>query len=252
VVASLGVSGFAFALAARPTLENLIAGVTLYLDRPVRIGDFCRFGDVVGSVEEVGLRSTRIRQLEGSLISVPNSRFADFQLINFSNSNHILFRGNFGLRLDTGVDQLCVVLAKLREVLYSHPMVKLPRVRLVGFTEHSLKIQMIARVDTVVRSEYHAVREDIYLRTLKIIEEAGTRLAVPVRITYLARDGGLDKELIAAAEEEVKVWREAGEFPFPDMSEQQREALQHTLDYPPKGSVNQEPIEKLVPEPEKN
>ena len=71
VLGSLGVGGLAGALAARPTLENLIAGVTLYLDKPVRVGDFCQFGDVAGSVEEIGLRSTRLRQWDGNLISVP-------------------------------------------------------------------------------------------------------------------------------------------------------------------------------------
>ena len=241
VIGSLGVGGFAAALAARPTLENLIAGITLYLDRPVRVGDFCQFGDVLGNIEEIGLRSTRIRQLSGSLMSVPNSQFADFKLDNYNDMNYILFRGNFGLRLETTTDQLRFVLAKLREMLFAHPKVDWPRIRLVGFSEHALEIELMAYVDTIDWSEYHAIREDIYMRILEIIEVAGTRLAVPILITYLARDGDMDKEQATRAEEQVKAWRELGELPFPNMSEHRRDELKRTLDYPPKGSVDYAP-----------
>ena len=177
-------------------------------------------------------------------MSVPNAQFADFQLINYNDMNHILFRGNFGLRLDTSPDQLRLVLAELREMLFAHPKVNWPRVRLVGFTEHALKIELLAYVDTIVWAEYHAVREDIYLRSLEIIEAAGAGLAIPVQMTYLARQVGADRELVTAAEEQIKAWRESGELPFPDMSEERREELECTLDYPPKGSIDYNAIEK--------
>lgn len=241
VIGSLGVGGFAGALAARPTLENLIAGVTLYLDQPVRVGDYCQFGDVIGGVEEIGLRSTRIRQWDGNLISVPNAQFADFQLINYNDMNYILFRAKLGLRLDTSPDLLRFVLAKLREMLVAHPKVDWPRLRLAGLDEHALVIQLVAYVDTLNWGEYHAVREDIYFRTLEIIEQAGARLAVPVQVVYQAREGEKDEELVSAAEEQVGAWRDAGELPFPDMPQSQHEALQNTLDYPPKGSVGNKP-----------
>ena len=251
VVASLGVGGFALAVAARPTLENLIAGVTLYIDRPVRVGDYCQFGDVFGSVEEIGLRSTRIRQWGGNLLTVPNSQFADLQLDNYSDMHYVLFRGKFGLRLDTSADQLRFVLAKMREMLFAHPKVQWPRAVLAGFTEHALTIQLTAYIDTVVWEEYHAVREDIYMRTLDIIEEAGTGLAVPVQINYLARDDGIDEARTTAAEEQVKAWRASGELPFPHMPESRREELKETLDYPPKGSVDYRPAQTRQVQPEK-
>jgi MscS family membrane protein len=248
IIGSLGVGGIAGALAARPTLENLIAGVTLYLDKPVRIGDYCQFGDVIGGVEEIGLRSTRIRQWDGNLITVPNSQFADFQLINYNDMNYILFRSKFGLRLETSPDQLRFVLAKLREMLFAHPKVNWPRLRLAGFGEYSLVIQLVAYVDTLNWGEYHGICEDIYFRTLEIIEEAGVRLAVPVQLNYESRDTGKNEELVAAAEAQVRVWREAGELPFPDMTEPQREALHDTLDYPPKGSPGYKPDPTRDPE----
>lgn len=249
VIGSLGVGGFAAALAARPTLENLIAGITLYLDRPVRVGDFCQFEDIVGTVENIGLRSTRIRKLNGSMVSVPNSQFADFKLENYDDMDYILFREKIGLRLDTSTDQLRFVIAKLREMLYAHPKVNWPRIRLAGFSEHALKIELVAYVDTIDWGVYFAVREDIYMRTLEIIDEAGARLAVPIQLTFLARDGSTDNSRATAAEEQVKAWREAGELPFPDMSEHQREELKRTLDYPPKGSIENAPTEKSDPEP---
>ncbi|MGI9513122.1 MAG: mechanosensitive ion channel family protein [Anderseniella sp.] len=249
VVGSLGVGGLAGALAARPTLENLIAGVTLYLDKPVRVGDFCQFGDVSGSVEQIGLRSTRIRQWDGNLISVPNSQFADYQLINYSDMKYILLRTKFGLPLDTGTDQLRYVLAKLSEMLFAHPKVDWPRLRLVGFGEHSLDIQLTAYVDTINWGEYHAIREDIYFRTLEIIEQAGARLAIPTQVIYQSKENEKNVELASAAEEQVKAWREAGELPFPDMPEPHREALKNTLNYPPEGSVNFKPKEASGQEP---
>ena len=148
--------------------------------------------------------------MSGSLMSVPNSHFADFKLDNYNDMDYILFRGNFGLRLDTSTDQLRFVLAKLREMLYAHPKVMWPRLRLVGFSEHALKIELMAYVDTIDWGEYFAVREDIYIRALEIIEAAGTRLAVPIQMTYLSRDGGMDKEQAAWSEEQVNAWRASG------------------------------------------
>jgi MscS family membrane protein len=233
VVASFGVGGFAFAIAARPTLENLIAGVTLYLDKPVRIGDWCQFGDTFGAVEEIGLRSTRIRRLEGTLLTVPNAQFADYQLVNFSNMNSIRFRATFGLHQETRPEPLRFVLAKLREIFTAHPQLSAPRVRLTGVDEQALTVEMVAMVETTVWAEFFGIREDLYLRVLELLEQAGVRLSVPMQQTYFARDPGIDDPRAAVAAEQVKTWRENGELPFPDMASDQMDALHGTLDYPP-------------------
>src|SRR5262249_12602778 len=83
-VAGLGVGGMAVALAAQKTLENFIGGITLYADQPVRVGEFCRFGGTLGTVEEVGLRSTRVRTLDRTIVTIPNSEFANLQIENFA------------------------------------------------------------------------------------------------------------------------------------------------------------------------
>lgn len=92
VLAGFGIGGIAVALAAQPTLQNLLSGFTLYADRPISVGDFCRFGDKMGTVESIGLRSTRIRTLDRTVISVPNSQFLDMELENFAHRDRFLFR----------------------------------------------------------------------------------------------------------------------------------------------------------------
>ncbi len=237
VIASLGVGGVAFALAAGPTLENLIAGVTLYLDKPVKIGQFCQFEDVLGTVERIGLRSIRIRRWGGNLVSIPNARFAEYQLDNFNDARHLWIRQRLRLRYETNPEQLSYVLAKIREVLFAHPNIVSPRVRLIGFGSDALTVEILCYSDTGVWAQWHAIREDVLLRIMEIIEASGTRLALPSKTTYVARDVGLDEERRRAAEQQVREWTEAGELPFPDMSEEQREALAGTLHFPPEGSI---------------
>lgn len=237
VVTSLGVGGVAFALGARPTLENLIASVTLYLDRPVRIGQFCQFDDVLGTVERIGLRSTRIRRWGGNVLSIPNAQFVEHQLDNYNDARNIWIRQRLRLRHETSREQLSYILARIREMLFAHPKILSPRVRLIGFGDDALTVEVICYTDTGVWAEWHAIREDLLLRIMEIIEAAGTRLALPSKTTYFARDAGLDEDRRRAAEQQVRKWTEAGELPFPDMSEEQRKALEGTLQFPPEGSV---------------
>ena len=243
VVASLGVGGLAIGMAARPTLENLIAGVTLYLDKPVRVGEFCQFHDVLGTVEQIGLRSTRIRRWGGNVISVPNSQFAEYQLDNYNDARYIWIRTRLNLRYETTADQLRYVLAKLREMIFAHPKVLSPRVRFVGFGDYSLDVELICYSDTGVWSEWHAIREDIYLRVMEIVEASGTAFAFPSQTTYFARDPGMDEQRSRAAEQQVRDWREQGKLPFPDMTPERLEELKETLDFPPDGSVLRAPEE---------
>ena len=123
----------AIALAIRPTLENLIGGVILYVDKPVRIGDYCTFGDQGGRVEAIGIRSTKLRALDQTLISVPNAEFANMQINNWSHNDFLISRV-IGLRYETDLDQLDAIetaleveacLAALRGIreLSSAPMV---------------------------------------------------------------------------------------------------------------------------------
>ena len=243
LVAGLGVGGLAVALAVRPTLENVIGGLTLFADRPVRVGDFCRYGNDVGTVEQIGLRSTRIRTLEQSVVTVPNSEFSQLHLDNYSLRTSRLLRTVLQLRYETTTDQMRFVLARLRRLLIGHPMVtpEPARVRLVGFGDFSKDVEVFAYLRCSDQDEFLAIREDILLQIEGIIEEAGTGFAFPSSTTYVARDNGVDMEKTSQAEAAVEEWRTGNQLPFPDFPPDFRGEMEDSLPYPPEGSADFRP-----------
>jgi MscS family membrane protein len=247
LIASLGVGGLAIALAVRPTLENILGGFTLFADKPVRVGDFCLYGDKSGTVEEIGLRSTRIRSLERTIVTVPNAEFSQMQIENFTLRDRMLFRTTLGLRYETTPEQLRYVLARLRDLLLAHPMVSPDpaRVRFIGLGAWSLEVEIFAYIQSADYDAYMAVREDLNLRIVDVVEEAGTGFALPSQTTYLTRDKVLDAERAKAAEGQVEDWRAHDALPFPDPDPQRRQELAGSLDYPPKGSASLRPAADL-------
>ena len=243
ILAGLGIGGLALALAARPTLENVIAGLILLTDRPVAVGELCRFGDQIGTVQEIGLRSTRILALNGDLISMPNSKFSELELANKSRRDRILLRQTIGLRYETTSEQLQFVLAKLREMILAHPKLleQKAQVRFVKYGDYSLDLEIFAYVDTGSWHEFRGIQEDLLLRVKDLVEAAGTDFAFPSQINYLSQDNGLDQERSRAAEAQVQAWRSKGVLPFPEFPSEQREQLRNTLDFPPAGSPNARP-----------
>ncbi len=238
VLAGLGIGGLAVALAIRPTLENLIGGVILFLDRPVRVGDFCTFGSQMGTVEAIGIRSTQLRALDRTLITVPNAQFADMQIINWAQCDEMLIDETIGLRYETRADQLRYFLARLRETLHAHPRItsETVRVRFSGYGESSLNVRIRVYAKTREWNDFHAIREDIFLRLFDLVEEAGTGFAFPSRTLYLGKDEGLDRETGDKATARVEAWRSSGQLPFPRFKPEKLEEIEGTLDYPPKGS----------------
>ena len=142
LVTGLGVGGLAVALAAQPTIENFIASISLFVDRPIRVGDFCRYGDDshperprIGVVESIGLRSTRIRGIDDRVTTIPNADFAKMHVVNYQLCRHYLLLTVLGLRYETTADQLRFVLVTLRQMLSDHPRVvdADPHVRFAGW-----------------------------------------------------------------------------------------------------------------------
>lgn len=243
VLASLGVGGLAIALAVRPTLENIIGGLTLFADKPVRIGDFCRYGDDYGTVEEIGLRSTRLRKLDDTVVSVPNADFSQRELTNFKKIRRRLYRTTLGLRYETTPEQLRYVIARLREMLHGHPKVSpdMLHVRFDGFGAYSLDIEVYAYIRTRDWLNYRGIREDLNFRMMEIVKEAGTGFAFPSQTTYLGRDTGLDSERGREAETRVAEWRSRGRLPFPEFDEELLSEKEDVLAYPPEGSPGYQP-----------
>lgn len=179
LLAGVGLGGIAIALAAQKSIENLFGGLTLYLDRPVRVGSFCRFGDRLGEVEEIGLRSTRVRTLERTVVTVPNSEFANMPLESFGSQDKIWFHPVLAIRSDTAPDRLRAILSELRELFAKHPRIEhdTSRVRVGGFGTFSINLDVSAYVSTSSLDEYFAVTEELHLAVLDILAAHGSGIA---------------------------------------------------------------------------
>ena len=239
LIAGLGVGGIAVALAAQKTLENIFGYLMIIADHPVTEGDFCRFGDQVGTVEEFGLRSTKMRTLDRTIVTIPNAEFSSMKLENFAKRDRIRFHTTLGLRYETTPDQLRHVLVEIRRLLLSHAKVEPEpaRVRFVGFGAYSLDVEITSYVSTSDWAEFLAVREDLLLRLMDIVATSGAGFAFPSQTTYLAHDGAADSESVRNAEEQVRAWRERGELPLPDFAEETKIALGDSVRFPPEGSA---------------
>jgi len=182
ILAGLGVGGIAIALAAQKTIENLFGGISVIGDRPVLVGDFGRFGNHVGTVTHIGLRSTRIRTLDRTVVSVPNGQFSAMELENFTARDKIWFHQTLSLRRDTTAQQLRQVLASAREVLKQNPKVEIGDipVRFVGIGQYSLDVEIFAYVRTPDFDEFLEIQQDLLLDLMRAAERAGAGLAVPI------------------------------------------------------------------------
>ncbi len=238
LLAGLGVGGIAVALAAQKSIENLIGAITLYTSQPVRIGDFCRFGDKVGTVEEIGLRATRLRTLDRTIVSIPNAEFVNLHLDNFMNRDMIWYHPQVRLRYDTTPDQIRYILVEIQKLLYAHPKVQSDSasVRFMQFGTYSLDLDVFAYVPVTDYGEFKEIAEDLNLRIIDIVAEAGASLALPSQTTYREEGNGRDEQRARAAGDQVKEWREQNALYLPRFPQEKIAELQGSLDYPPKGS----------------
>lgn len=233
-LAGLGIGGIAVAFAAQKTLENLFGGVSVLGDEVIRVGDVCKFGDRVGTVEDISLRSTRIRTPERTALSIPNGALATMNIENLTRRDKILFNPRIGLRCETTADQLRYVLAQVRRMLYEHPKVETEgaRVRFTGFDPSQLNLDVFCYVLTRDGAEFLAIGEDLLLRIMEIVQAAGTDFAFPSQTLYLGRDKGVDQEKSSTAARLVQEWREKSQLPFPDFSSTEISQFSNSLPYP--------------------
>jgi len=238
-LAGLGIGGLAIGFGAQKTIENLFGGVSVLGDEVFRVGDVCRFGDRSGTIEDIGLRSTRIRTEDRTLLAIPNGTVATINLENFSRRDKILFKTNLGLRPESKADHVRFVLLEIRKLLYSHPKVetKTVRVRLTDIAGSSLNVEVLSYVLTQDFNEFAAVREDLLLRMLDIVEDAGGSLALPAQTLYLSRDGGLEKGKTENAVKTIAELRDKNQLPFPDHQQEDISALHGSIEYPPAESA---------------
>ena len=185
VLTGLGVGGIAVAFAAQKTLENLFGGVMIISDQPIRVGDYCKAGEFQGTVEDIGLRSTKLRTLNRTVVSVPNGQLATMSLENYTLRDKILFRHKLQLRYDTSADQLRYIIAEITKVLYEHPKVETAtaRVRFTGFHVSALELEVFAYILETVYENFLVIQEDILLRCIDIVEKSGATFALPSQTT---------------------------------------------------------------------
>jgi MscS family membrane protein len=149
-------------------------------DKPVNVGDLCRAGDFFGSVEDIGFRSTRIRTLDRTVVSIPNGQLASMSLENYALRDRFWFHHTMGLQYQTTADQLRYVLAEIGQLLAAHPQVESEsaRTQFIRFGGLSLDIEITAYVLAADFALFLAIQQDLLLQIMGIIETSGTSLAV--------------------------------------------------------------------------
>jgi MscS family membrane protein len=183
IIAGVGVGGLAIALAAQKTIENLFGSVSVILDRPVLVGDFCKFGTQLGTVEDIGLRSTRLRTLDRTVVTIPNSVFSTMTLENYARRDRMWFHFTFQLRRDTTPEQIRQMMDALTVVLDEQPSVDASGVpvRFVNISQQSFDLEVFAYVLTTDSNEYLKVQTALLLKILDAASRLGVGFAVPIQ-----------------------------------------------------------------------
>jgi MscS family membrane protein len=192
-LAGLGIGGLAIALAAQKTLENLIGGVSLLMDKAVRIGDSCQIGDQQGTVEDIGLRSLKLRTQDQNLSVIPNGSLAQMQFQNMARRSKLLINQTFLLRIETRAEELRFVLDRVQSMLDQHPAIEREtlRVRIMSFAGAAFQAELFAYVKTGDWLEFTAIRQQVILNIAEIVEASGTGFAGPTQLAYLSKDKGI-------------------------------------------------------------
>ncbi len=180
-IAGLGVGGIAVALAAQKTLENVIGGISIISDRVVRVGDTLKVGDMVGAIEDIGLRSTRIRTLDRTILSVPNGQIANLSLENLSARDKFWFHPNLSLRYDATAAQIDAAMAGIGKLLTLDSRIEpgTARAHFIRFGTSSLDFDIFAYVHARDWSQFLEIQSELLLRMMEIVQTTGAHIAQP-------------------------------------------------------------------------
>jgi MscS family membrane protein len=190
-LAGLGIGGIALALGAQRTVENLLGGILLLSDKALAIGDFCSISNRVGVVEDITLRSVRLRTLDRTLVSIPAGALAQSGIENFATREKILAQSTLRLRYGTSVEQLTRILAGIRKVLDESSNVEsaTSRIRLVNFGAEAIELEVFVYMLTADFNRFLELREELLLRIASVVEAAGSGFA-PTRFIYVQGSEG--------------------------------------------------------------
>ncbi len=188
-LAGLGIGGIAVALAAQKTLENVVGGISIIVDQAVRVGDSLKLGDSVGIVDSIGLRSTRIRTLDRTILSVPNGQIANVNIETLSARDKVWFHHYIGLRYETTTSQLGSLIEDFRAYLITHPKVDRDatvRVRLVRLGPFSIDVEIVAYLACQDWEAFLETQQQLLIAIIDMVEHAGAELALPSQTLHMA------------------------------------------------------------------
>jgi MscS family membrane protein len=203
-LAGLGIGGLAIGLGAQKTFENLLGGVSVLSDKALQIGDPCRIGDQRGVVEDIGLRSTKLRTEDRTVVTIPNGTVASAVLENYRQRDKILFRQMIRLRYDLSSDHFHYVLDEVRALLKENNRVEnsTSRVRLLRFADYSIDMEVYAYILVRDFGEYLALQEELILSIVDCIEKTGVAIALPSQ-GPLVMDNWVNPEKAKAAKDRM-------------------------------------------------
>jgi MscS family membrane protein len=199
-LAGLGVGGIAVALAAQKTLENVIGGASIIFDGAVRVGDLLKVGETLGTVEDIGLRSTRLRTFDRTVFTVPNGQIANVSLENLSLRDSFWFHHIFSLRYETTAAQMRSVPQGITGLLEKYPLAKhfpMP-VRFLRLGAYSLDVEIFAHLAVRDWGHFLELQGQLLLQVMEVIETEGARLAIPAQPAYLTVSSGSDLSSVQA------------------------------------------------------
>ncbi|MBA4849855.1 mechanosensitive ion channel family protein [Emticicia sp. BO119] len=196
LITGLGIGGVALALAARATLENLFASFTLFTEQPFIVGDAIELGTMVGTVEKVGFRSTRIRHVDGSLIVVPNQMLVSQSLNNISQRMERRHKFFIRLKLEASIQQIKEIIEEVQTIIDNHESISTGgRAKLDAIGDYSINILVVFMVTTADYWESKNIREEVNLAILNILEKKQVELAQPTTTLFgLTDDKNIDND----------------------------------------------------------
>ncbi|MEX0333887.1 mechanosensitive ion channel family protein [Vibrio tubiashii] len=194
IVTGLSLGGMAIALAIRPTMENLIGGVILFLDKSLSVGDYCQMGKVSGVVERIGVRSTRIRAKDRTQITIANGALVKMEIVNYSRRDRYPFKADIALRFGTPTTVVTKITHEIEEMLVAHPhTLESPiRVHFSTFDNYRINLEILAHLDTTNRERFLDLQQELLFSIERIIKQNNAEFAIPIQATILQMEKARD------------------------------------------------------------
>jgi MscS family membrane protein len=211
-LAGVGIGTLALGLGAQKTFENMFGGVSILFDKVIQVGDTCKVNNQTGVVEDIGLRSTRLRTSERTLLSIPNGIMATAVVENLRFRDKFLCQQIIRLRYDLSPDHVRFVVEEIRQLLLENPKVEdsTSRVRFLRFSDYALEVEIFGYVLESDYNSYLATQEALLLSVMDVLEKAGAVVALPTQTTLVVQDSWVDPEKAKAAKSAIDRMRDPG------------------------------------------